>query len=411
MQQSMQRHMQPRTPPQPYVAEVKYEVSSPRSTSQTKRKPTMPTPDEASSTGSPNVSHSTGGPTTPDEDRAHIDTLISAMMDGTEAQDNDGMIKTWNKISQNNEAKLEEKCTQFLILLKEAQQQTIGEKKSFNQYENFQARFEAMCNTLRTQKTVCKHLLEPDYSHTVANDPIYAATKKQAINVGRKIMGQRGQGKGRKVGAIPEDELPSDDPFVSDEDANLVDNIKPEPRSEPRRIRKAKRNHRRVDGDDSDYREGKPASKKSKRGTRKSVYEVKKVNGTDVMVDTSDDRGMQAMTSSPAQNDGVHYEIQHPYAPILPAKQSHHQNGHHNGFDQSHGQQYNGYPQQYGYSSGPEPASSPQEYHYHSGANDTPSDDFNGNGTYSSDADAYEDYPIGPVSYEGEYGNIPDTVY
>lgn len=133
VQHSMQQAMDPRTPPQTYVpdvspvsnhvrksnvstpSKVKHEMPSPRSTTRPKRKSTIAAPDETGHASSPKKAPGTGGPTSPGEDRGYIDTLISAMMDGTEAEDNDGMIKTWNKLSLNNEAKLERKAIELLV--------------------------------------------------------------------------------------------------------------------------------------------------------------------------------------------------------------------------------------------------------------------------------------------------------
>lgn len=231
--------------------------------------------------------------------------------------------------------------------------------------------------------------------------------KKQAINVGRKALGQKGHGKGRKVSAIPDDEQVSDELFDSDNDSHTVNKIKPEPRSEPRRTRKAKRTHRRADDDDSDYEVSKSASKKSKRGTRRSMYEVKSFNGENVMVDTSEHHHgeLQSPSSSAVQNNEVHYGDRQVYATTLP--RPYHQQQNQNGFENNQGHQYDGYCLPYNYSSTADPTSSP--HYYSSGADHTPSEDFNGNDTYSSNVDHLDEY--GPVSYEGEYGNIAESGY
>lgn len=219
--------------------------------------------------------------------------------------------------------------------------------------------------------------------------------KKQAINVGRKVMGQKGQGKGRKVSVLADDEPQSDYPFMSDEDSNVVEDIKPEPQSEPRRTRKVKKTHRRNEDDDSDYTVSKSASKKTKRAARRSRYEI---NENNEMVDTSENHNqLQPMTSSPVQNNAVNYGAQHAYAPILPAMHPYLQHNQ-NAFDNNQGHQYSDYSTQYNCSSG---------------ADHTSSDDLNGNGAYSSDMDAYGDigYHGQEVSYETEYGAIPGSGY
>lgn len=179
--------MQPRPQPQTYVSEVsavskhvpkvnvaappkmKSEKSSPRSTTRPKRRSTITVPDEIIHTSSPKILHSTEGLTGLDEDRTYIKDLVAAMLDGDSAEDNEGMIKTWKKLSLNNEAKLEQMAIELLVRhlsgcayvlltlyeqarLKESQQHLIGDKKSVNQYENFHERFEAMCKTLRVRR-------------------------------------------------------------------------------------------------------------------------------------------------------------------------------------------------------------------------------------------------------------------
>ena len=108
-------------------------------------------------------------------DSHYVQNLMDAMVDEEEAEDNPGMQSTWNKIKENKQHKLRETCVGLLGLLKRAQREQLGEKKAVNPYPDFDHRFEEMCAALRTQKTICKHLMEPPYAHTVTNDPTYAA--------------------------------------------------------------------------------------------------------------------------------------------------------------------------------------------------------------------------------------------
>lgn len=218
-------------------------------------------------------------------------------------------------------------------------------------------------------------------------------------------MGQRGQGKGRKVSVIADDEVVDEDQFSdglfqSDEDSALID-IKPEPQSEPRRrIRKAKKTHRRgEDNDDSDYKATGSASKKTRRSARTSKYVVRNVNGRNIMVDTTEDNSneKQPMSSSPTQHNAVHYGVTGAYAPILPALQTYHQPHDQDGFSHNQAHQYDNY--------------SRQQYNYSSGADPALSDDMNGNHAYSSEIDGYDQDSYGPVSYPGEYGNMPNGGY
>lgn len=114
-------------------------------------------------------------------DVEYIEDLLDAMNDATEAEDNPGMQNTWLKIRDSKEAMVREKCVELLDLLKRAQREQLGDKKAVNPYPNFDHRFEETCAALRTQKTVCKHLMEPPYSHTVVNDPTYAAQVRESF--------------------------------------------------------------------------------------------------------------------------------------------------------------------------------------------------------------------------------------
>ena len=108
-------------------------------------------------------------------DSVYVKELVNAMNEGAEAEDNPGMQNTWRKIQENKADKVREKCVEMLSLLKRAQHEQLVDKKAVNPYPNFDHRFDETCAALRTQKTVCKHLMEAPYSHIVANDPTYAA--------------------------------------------------------------------------------------------------------------------------------------------------------------------------------------------------------------------------------------------
>ena len=111
--------------------------------------------------------------TKPDE--LYVMELMNAMMDDHEAEDNQGMINTWSKIKGTKGTRVKAKAVEMLDLIKLAQSQPLGDKKAVHQYNNFEHRFKQTVIALRTQKTVCKHLMEAPYSHVVANDPTYAA--------------------------------------------------------------------------------------------------------------------------------------------------------------------------------------------------------------------------------------------
>ena len=114
------------------------------------------------------------------------------------------------------------------------------------------------------QKTVCKHLIEPPYSHVVVDDPLFAKDvciihqqhpriktdmlqrvknnrrvnhqKAEAIRLGREHLGEKGQGKGKPMlktkkrghaqmeGSLDDEENSGDEPN-SDEDTDVSSRI------------------------------------------------------------------------------------------------------------------------------------------------------------------------------------------
>jgi len=53
-------------------------------------------------------------PTSLEEEHQSVDDFISAVMDGSHAENNDGTIKTYNKLKLTKEAKIEHKCIELL---------------------------------------------------------------------------------------------------------------------------------------------------------------------------------------------------------------------------------------------------------------------------------------------------------
>lgn len=109
-------------------------------------------------------------------DGEYIEELMDAMTDMSQAEDNVGMKATWSKILVKKANKIRPMCVEMLGLLKRAVNEQLGDKRSANSYPDFEHRFQEFCDAARTQKTIGKHLMEAPYSHTVANDPTYAAS-------------------------------------------------------------------------------------------------------------------------------------------------------------------------------------------------------------------------------------------
>lgn len=114
-------------------------------------------------------------------DKEYVEEMVNAMTDMSQAEDNIGMKATWNKILLNKGDKIRPKCVEMLSLLKRAVDEQLGEKKCANVYNDFDHRVKEFCDAVRTQKTVSKHLMEAPYSHTVANDPTYAASVSHVL--------------------------------------------------------------------------------------------------------------------------------------------------------------------------------------------------------------------------------------
>lgn len=60
------------------------------------------------------ASRDTRMPTSLEEEHQSVDDFISAVMDGSHAENNDGTIKTYNKLKLTKEAKIEHKCIELL---------------------------------------------------------------------------------------------------------------------------------------------------------------------------------------------------------------------------------------------------------------------------------------------------------
>ena len=115
------------------------------------------------------------GPSLTDKDQKRVEKLIEAMNNDDKAEDNPGMRKTWKKIRDTKSGQIREVCVGLLDVIKRAQRQELTDKKPTFTYSSLKDRLNETCRTLRTQKTVCKHLMEAPYSHTVASDPKFAS--------------------------------------------------------------------------------------------------------------------------------------------------------------------------------------------------------------------------------------------
>ena len=87
------------------------------------------------------------------EDQQRVQTLITAMNDMSSSEDNEGMIKSWDKMRLSKAARINTVCEELLLMTKRAAALRGGSlcdrKRSSNRYATFVARFDAVCNTLR----------------------------------------------------------------------------------------------------------------------------------------------------------------------------------------------------------------------------------------------------------------------
>ncbi len=275
--------------------------------------------------------------TTTRSDAQYVKELMEAMNDLSEAEDNPGMKATWIKLRDTKQGRVRETSVELLDMLKRAQHEQITDRKPVNQYPDFEHRFGEACAALRTQKTVCKHLMEPPYTHVFGNDPTYAAQvslnpgqdfwlllirlqrvrnnrrvngqKKQAIKMGRQALGLQGQGKGKsmkKIDPIGLNDLldgndSEDDPFA-DEDDDFGSPI-PAPTTSTSSRKKSRRT-RQPDPDD-DYEDSaypSPAPKKAKRENRSSYKPLETSQAVESPRQFNRSGGyLPSMSSSPTQ--------------------------------------------------------------------------------------------------------------
>ena len=179
---------------------------------------------QASSTSSHMMSNNSlrmkGQTSTPQDQQnaEYFDRLLNAMKDVEKAEDNAGMLDTWEKMMNMKKSRIEQVCHELVQKAIEAQQKApapLGEngKYSIVSYDSVEDRVCKLESVLATQKTVCKHLLEDSYINQVVTDPESAQRrvennrrvnyqKKQAIEEGRKRIGTKGRGKGVPVRAL-----------------------------------------------------------------------------------------------------------------------------------------------------------------------------------------------------------------
>ncbi|SLM40210.1 hypothetical protein LPUS_10956 [Lasallia pustulata] len=175
-------------------------------------------------------------PTIPESDiekQRVVLKLMDALNDMSDAQDNEGMKSTWRSFL-NNQGQLEHVAWQILerCILRHKQKGSLTtNSKPNHHYENFDKRMTDILQGLRTQKTMCKHLMVAPYIDSLIDNPGYAASRivnNRKVNLGKKmvtdkaraVLGQKTQGKGRRMLSVQEDETNDEDgDYDEDDDA------------------------------------------------------------------------------------------------------------------------------------------------------------------------------------------------
>ncbi|KAL8732529.1 MAG: hypothetical protein Q9166_002743 [cf. Caloplaca sp. 2 TL-2023] len=133
-------------------------------------------------------------PTIPRTDRQKqefVARMIRCMKTCKRAEDNQGMISQWNKLKQD-EPRVEQAAWRLLDLTLQLHEEGIPmlpNKPSCNRYATMRERWDAICQGLQSQKTMCKHLLGAEFTAQLVNDPTTATQRVQnnrKVNAGKK---------------------------------------------------------------------------------------------------------------------------------------------------------------------------------------------------------------------------------
>ncbi|KAL8870104.1 MAG: hypothetical protein Q9174_003775 [Haloplaca sp. 1 TL-2023] len=127
------------------------------------------------------------------EQKKMIDRMLRCMLDVDSAQDNIGMVRQWRKLRQD-EARVEQAAWRILDMVLQIHLEgkpMLPNKPSCNRYGSMMERWDAICRGLRTQKTMCKHLLGAEFTAQLVNDPLTATqrvTNNRKVNAGKSAM-------------------------------------------------------------------------------------------------------------------------------------------------------------------------------------------------------------------------------
>ncbi|KAL8938014.1 MAG: hypothetical protein Q9216_004123 [Gyalolechia sp. 2 TL-2023] len=238
-------------------------------------------------------------PRTDREKQWLVQRMVRCMRATKQAEDNEGMVKQWVKLKQDG-PRVEQAAWRILEMVLQLHVDGIPllpNKPSCNRYAKLRDRWDAICEGLYYQKTMCKHLLGAEFTAQLVNDPATAtirvqnnrkvnAGKKTWLDKGRRVSHDEGAKKLRHGSSVSID----DDSFlgglgeedaegeIDDEYSNLPQpssiNRRTMPQNTPTPASASTRGLKHeLDADESDYgaTHGKKRSKQTSSGARRAL--------------------------------------------------------------------------------------------------------------------------------------------
>ncbi|KAL9027832.1 MAG: hypothetical protein Q9196_003699 [Gyalolechia fulgens] len=127
-----------------------------------------------------------------------VQRMVRCMRATKQAEDNEGMVKQWVKLKQDG-PRVEQAAWRILDMVLQLHVDGIPllpNKPSCNRYAKLRDRWDAICEGLYYQKTMCKHLLGAEFTAQLVNDPATATIRVQnnrKVNAGKKTWLDKGR--------------------------------------------------------------------------------------------------------------------------------------------------------------------------------------------------------------------------
>ncbi|RAL01268.1 uncharacterized protein BO80DRAFT_444714 [Aspergillus ibericus CBS 121593] len=146
-------------------------------------------------------------PTTDLQKKAIVKALTNAMLSTENAEDNPGMVKPFKEGKFGSE-RVEAVCWELLesVIVRHTSGSLLAsygiKRKGTGESMSFYERITRILQCLSTQKTICKHLLDPLYMHQFVDDPVSAykrvianktlnKRKGEVMNAGKQVLGAK----------------------------------------------------------------------------------------------------------------------------------------------------------------------------------------------------------------------------